>query len=119
MREITILFCDRRGFTSSSERFSAQELTHLINRFLTPMTDTILSTGGTIATYMGDCIMAFWNAPLDDPRPARNACDAALAMHARLADLTRALTAAAEPTGRPAVATPARIGPHHGHLPAP
>src|SRR3546814_6970755 len=110
MREITILFCDRRGFTSSSERFSAQELTHLINRFRTPMTDTILSTGGTIDKYMGDCIMAFWNAPLDDPRHARNACEAALAMHARLEDLNRELTAEAEAAGRPAIALHVGIG---------
>lgn len=110
MREITILFCDIRGFTSISERFSAEELTHLINRFLTPMTDTILGTGGTIDKYMGDCIMAFWNAPLDDPEHCRHACTAALAMRAKLLDLNRDLTAEAEAAGRPPIALHVGIG---------
>ncbi len=110
MREITILFCDIRGFTSISERFSAEELTHLINRFLTPMTDVILSTGGTIDKYMGDCIMAFWNAPLDDPRHQRNACDAALKMHTCLEDLNRELAAEAEAGGHPPVTLHVGIG---------
>src|SRR3546814_16393022 len=74
------------------------------------MTDTILSTGGTIDKYMGDCIMAFWNAPLDDPQHAQNACEAALAMHARLEDLNRELTAEAEAAGRPAIALHVGIG---------
>ncbi|MFN4089966.1 MAG: CHASE2 domain-containing protein [Alphaproteobacteria bacterium] len=110
MREITILFCDIRGFTSISERFSAEELTHLINRFLTPMTDTILSTGGTIDKYMGDCIMAFWNAPLDDPQHQAHACAAALAMRARLEDLNRELSAEAVAAGRPPIALHVGIG---------
>ena len=66
-RELTLLFCDIRGFTPISEQFKTdpQGLTKLINRFLTPMTDIIMKNGGTIDKYMGDCIMAFWNAPLD------------------------------------------------------
>lgn len=80
MRPMTMMFCDVRGFTTISELFDAEGLTRLINRFLTPMTDTILSRNGTIDKYMGDCIMAFWNAPLDDPDHARNACSSALAM---------------------------------------
>ena len=66
-RELTLLFCDIRGFTPISEQFKTdpQGLTKLINRFLTPMTDIIMHNGGTIDKYMGDCIMAFWNAPLD------------------------------------------------------
>ena len=65
-RELTLLFCDIRGFTPISEQFKTnpQELTKLINRFLTPMTDIIMKNEGTIDKYMGDCIMAFWNAPL-------------------------------------------------------
>lgn len=110
MREITILFCDIRGFTSISEQFSAQELTHLINRFLTPMTDTILATGGTIDKYMGDCIMAFWNAPLDDPVHQRHACEAALAMHTRLEALNRELNEEAIAAGRPPIALHVGIG---------
>ena len=66
-RELTFLFCDIRGFTPISEKYKSdpQGLTRLINSFLTPMTDIILKSGGTIDKYMGDCIMAFWNAPLD------------------------------------------------------
>ena len=81
-REMTLLFCDIRGFTSISEghRDDPQALTTLINRLLTPMTAEILDRDGTIDKYMGDCIMAFWNAPIDDPAHAAHACDAALAM---------------------------------------
>src|SRR5262249_51970189 len=71
-RPMTIMFCDVRGFTTISEGFKSnpQALTHLINRFLTPMSDIITTRGGTIDKYIGDCIMAFWNAPLDDPEHA-------------------------------------------------
>ncbi len=92
-RDLTILFCDIRGFTSLAERMTADEVTQLLNRFLTPMTDAILETGGTIDKYMGDAIMAFWNAPLDDPDHAANACRAVQAMRHRLADLNRDLVA--------------------------
>lgn len=66
-RELTLMFCDIRGFTPISEQYKTdpQGLTSLINRFLTPMTDVIMKNEGTIDKYMGDCIMAFWNAPLD------------------------------------------------------
>ena len=82
MREMTFLFCDVRGFTSISESFKGnpQGLTELINRLLTPLTNEILSREGTIDKYMGDCIMAFWNAPLDVDDQEGRACDAALAM---------------------------------------
>lgn len=80
MKDLTVLFCDIRGFTTISERFNAQQLTTFINRFLTPMSNVILSHKGTIDKYMGDCIMAFWNAPLDDPHHARNGCLSALKM---------------------------------------
>ena len=100
LKQMTFLFCDVRGFTSISEGFKhdPQGLTRLINRFLTPMTDAIQARQGTIDKYMGDCIMAFWNAPLDDPNHARHACDAALAMLAELEALNRRLAteAAAE-----------------------
>jgi adenylate cyclase len=61
------LFCDIRGFTPISEQYKTnpQGLTELVNRFLTPMTDIIMENEGTIDKYMGDCIFAFWNAPLD------------------------------------------------------
>ena len=79
-REMTFMFSDVRGFTSISELFDAQGLTRLINRLLTPLTNVILSTNGTIDKYMGDCVMAFWNAPLDVKDHPAAACRSALKM---------------------------------------
>ena len=75
---MTFLFCDVRGFTTISESFKAdpQGLTRLINRFLTPLTNEIINVNGTIDKYMGDCIMAFWNAPIDVDGHEKLACDA-------------------------------------------
>lgn len=81
---MTFLFADIRGFTALSERFNAQELTSFINSFLTPMSNIILKHKGTIDKYMGDCIMAFWNAPLNDPKHGENACLAAMNMRNHL-----------------------------------
>ena len=88
-REMTFLFCDIRGFTPISEQFKGnpQGLTHLINRFLTPMTDIILGNEGTIDKYMGDCIMAFWNAPLEDGEQEMNSVASAHAMFKALEEL--------------------------------
>jgi adenylate cyclase len=99
-REITVMFTDVRGFTTISEQFDPQGLTRFMNRFLTPMTDLILGLKGTIDKYMGDAIMAFWNAPLPVERHAARACDAALAMQARLAVLNEEWKAEAEAEGR-------------------
>ena len=108
-RELTVLFCDIRGFTTISEQFdSPQELTSLINRFLTPMTELIMARRGTIDKYMGDCIMAFWNAPLDDPAHAANAADSALAMLQALEKLNATLAAEAQAAGNSN--QPLRIG---------
>jgi len=81
-REMTIMFSDVRGFTTISESYKHDPhgLTTLMNRFLTPLTNAILDRKGTIDKYMGDAIMAFWNAPLDDPEHQINACHAALDM---------------------------------------
>jgi adenylate cyclase len=81
-REMTIMFSDVRGFTSISESYKhdPQGLTALMNRFLTPLTNAILARNGYIDKYMGDAIMAFWNAPLDDKNHETNACDAAVDM---------------------------------------
>jgi adenylate cyclase len=91
MRDMTLMFCDLRGFTTISEAYDAGGLTHLINSFLTPMTDIIQSTGGCIDKYIGDCIMAFWNAPLDAPKHRQDACRAALEMRTRLKGLNEQL----------------------------
>ena len=79
-REMTVLFCDIRGFTTISEQLTATELKDLLNRFFTPMTEIIFHHRGTIDKYVGDMIMAFWGAPLDDPDHARNAIETALTM---------------------------------------
>jgi adenylate cyclase len=81
-RNLTLLFCDIRGFTPISEQYKTdpQGLTKLINRFLTPMTDIIMKNEGTIDKYMGDCIMAFWNAPLDVANQREKAVNSALEM---------------------------------------
>jgi adenylate cyclase len=100
MREMTFMFCDVRGFTSISELFDAQGLTSLINRFLTPMTNVILANNGTIDKYMGDCIMAFWNAPLLDEDHSRDACASALRMIEELKEVNDGLEKDAQDEGR-------------------
>jgi adenylate cyclase len=80
MRDMSVLFCDIRGFTSISEQLDAGHLTQFINEFLTSMTRVILHEKGTIDKYIGDCIMALWSAPLEDSDHATNACTAALRM---------------------------------------
>jgi adenylate cyclase len=81
-RDMTIMFSDVRGFTTISEIYKddPQGLTALMNRFLTPLTNAIIDRKGTIDKYMGDAIMAFWNAPLNDATHELNACEAALDM---------------------------------------
>jgi len=101
MREMTLLFCDVRGFTTISEQLDPHSLTRLVNRFLTPMTDLILARRGFIDKYMGDCIMAFWNAPLDDPAHPRHGCDSALAMVSELRSLNAHLVREADEAGHP------------------
>ena len=92
-RDMSFLFSDVRGFTSISEQLkdNPQDLTNLINRLLTPLTEVVLDHGGTIDKYMGDCIMAFWNAPFSDSEHVHNACLTALDMLRMLDDLNSAL----------------------------
>jgi len=96
MRVMTILFCDIRGFTTRSEAMDAPTLTSFMNSFLSPMTEIITEQKGTIDKYIGDCIMAFWNAPLDDPDHAKNAVRAAQAMRRKLVELNRGWAAEAQ-----------------------
>jgi adenylate cyclase len=90
-REMTIMFSDVRGFTTISESYKhdPQGLTALMNRFLTPLTNAILARKGYIDKYMGDAIMAFWNAPLDDREHEINACEAAVDMLERIDELNK------------------------------
>lgn len=90
-REMTVMFSDIRGFTTISEIYKddPQGLTSLINHFLTPMTNAIIDHNGTIDKYIGDAIMAFWNAPIHDPLHEINACAAALEMLHRVEALNQ------------------------------
>ena len=108
MREMTLLFCDVRGFTTISEQFDPVGLTSLINKLLTPLTNAILKRKGTIDKYMGDCIMAFWNAPLDNPNHAMDGCRSALAMLAEMEPLNTKLEQEAKEEGRKHV--PLKVG---------
>lgn len=100
-REMTVMFCDIRGFTTLSERYDAQGLTRFLNSFHTPMTDVILESGGTIDKYIGDAIMAFWNAPAHDRFHAEHACRTALEMRRKLIALNVVWRAEAEALGQP------------------
>lgn len=86
-RTLTVLFSDVRGFTTLSEGLSPEALSELMSAFLTPMTRIIHQHRGTIDKYMGDAIMAFWGAPVQDPDHARHALQAALAMTGALEGL--------------------------------
>ncbi len=100
-RNMTIMFSDVRGFTTISESYKhdPQGLTQLMNRFLTPLTNAIIDQKGTIDKYMGDAIMAFWNAPLDDAAHEINACEAALDMLDRVEALNRVREQEAKSSG--------------------
>src|SRR6185295_16664524 len=86
-REMTVLFTDVRGFTTISEGLDPKALSNLMNEFLTALTEVIYRNRGTIDKYMGDCIMAFWGAPLPDGGHARNGVLAGLEMQRTLKDL--------------------------------
>ena len=90
-KKMTFLFSDIRGFTPISESMKGnpEKLTKYVNKFLTAMTDIILKNGGTIDKYMGDCIMAFWNAPLDTPEHQRLAVRSAYLMRKKLKEMNK------------------------------
>jgi adenylate cyclase len=86
-RELTLMFCDVRNFSAISQGFSAVDLTRFINELLSPLSEIILNQRGTIDKYMGDAIMAFWNAPVDDPDHRFHASCAALEMANKIQEL--------------------------------
>jgi adenylate cyclase len=88
-KNMSVLFADIRGFTTLAEKMDPEALTRFMNRFLSPMTEEVLKNGGTVDKYMGDCLMAFWNAPMDEPLHAKKACLTALRMREDLVDLNR------------------------------
>jgi adenylate cyclase len=100
-RELTLMFCDVRNFTTISQGLSAHGLTQFINELLSPLSEIILEQRGTIDKYMGDAIMAFWNAPLDDPEHTAHACHAALQMTMKMNELNEMWRARAEAEQRP------------------
>jgi adenylate cyclase len=110
VRDTTILFSDVRGFTAISEIYKddPQGLTSLMNRLLTPLTNTIIDHDGTVDKYIGDAVMAFWNAPLDVPHHEVSACTAALAMLEDVQVLNRERQQEAASAGHPFL--PFRIG---------
>lgn len=79
-QELTVMFCDMRGFTAMSERMEPVQLQSLLNDIFTRLTQIIRSQRGTIDKYMGDCVMAFWGAPVATPEHATFAVEAALGM---------------------------------------
>jgi adenylate cyclase len=94
-RTMTYLFSDIRGFTPISEQFKTdpQGLGKLINRYMTPMTDLVMRKEGTIDKYIGDALMAIWNAPLDVDNHAQLAIETAMEMEVELANLNKDLKA--------------------------
>lgn len=98
--ELTVMFADVRGFTGISERLSPQELAELMNEYFSVMAQIIGAHRGTVDKYIGDAVMAFWGAPLDDPDHARHAVQAASAMQGCLAALNRRFSARGWPALR-------------------
>lgn len=113
-REITVMFTDIRGFTSLSEHMTPDALVQLMNDFLTPMSDEVMKYRGTIDKYMGDAMMAFWNAPLKDEQHARHAAQAALAMNRALAPLNARLQSEAQMRAQAPLLLKAGIGVNTG-----
>ncbi|MDQ4137102.1 MAG: adenylate/guanylate cyclase domain-containing protein, partial [Pseudomonadota bacterium] len=115
-RVMTVLFSDVRGFTTISELYKndPQGLTTLMNRFLTPLTNAIIDRKGTIDKYIGDAIMAFWNAPLRDPDQEANACAAVLDMLERVDALNRVRREEAEASGQTFIPIQVGIGVNTG-----
>jgi len=90
-RDMSVLMCDIRGFSRISERFAPREVIDFLIQYLTPMSDILLARRATLDKYIGDAILAFWNAPLDDPDQHANAARAALEMIAKTAELNRTM----------------------------
>ncbi len=96
-KEVTVFFSDIRGFTSIAEKTSPKELVRILNKYFTLMTNEILENNGVLDKYIGDAIMAFWGAPIDDADQADNALKAALGMLKKLKELNKKLKAAGDP----------------------
>jgi adenylate cyclase len=114
-RVLSVMFSDIRDFTKIAEKLNPQELTHLINSTLTPLTNVIVKEQrGTLDKYIGDCIMAFWNAPTDNPEHARHALHAALGMRKALDHVNGKFAQEAQMTGKPFIPVGVGIGINSG-----
>jgi adenylate cyclase len=91
------MFSDIRGFTTISEKLDAQELAIFLNQYLSDMTKIVFERSGTLDKYIGDAVMAFWGAPIEDEKHAVLACQTALAMMARVHELQQEWKAAGKP----------------------
>ena len=103
-REMTVLFCDIRGFSRLSEQLTPQQTIQFLIAFLTPMCDILLARKATIDKFIGDAVLAFWNAPLDDPDQYANAARGALGMTRRLREIN------VEMRGRTGTVWPGEVG---------
>ena len=112
-KELSVMFTDIRKFTTISEKFTPEELINVMNDFLTAMTDIVMEHDGTVDKYMGDAMMAFWNAPKDVEDHARKSCITALKMQDALAPINEELKAKAQ-EGEEPLRLEAGIGVHTG-----
>ena len=115
-RRVTILFSDVRDFTTRAESLSAEGVVDFLNALHTPLTRAVLNEAGTIDKYIGDGLMAFWNAPLDVADHASRACRAALDMIAQIPEIDRAIAARAAAENRPHVELRIGIGINTGDV---
>lgn len=109
-RDLTVMFTDIRKFTTICEGLAPEELIQLMNDFLTEMTDIVMRYEGTVDKYIGDAMMAFWNAPRDVPHHQRQACLAALQMQAALAPINEKIKLRMQKSGKEPVLLQAGIG---------
>ncbi|RIX80571.1 CHASE2 domain-containing protein [Acidovorax cavernicola] len=98
-KEMTVMFCDMRGFTRLSEQMTPAELQAFLNTVFSQLTEVISANRGTVDKYMGDCVMAFWGAPMDAPDHAALAVQAALDM----ANVVQDINALHRANGRPEI----------------
>ena len=92
-RELTVIFADLRGFTTITERMDPADVVRYVNAFLSTVSDTLTASGATIDKFMGDAVMAFWNAPLDRGTHREDALTAALQVETAIANLNATLPA--------------------------
>lgn len=113
-RVLSVMFCDMHNFTAISEQLPPVALTQLMNSFLTPVTDVVLAEKGTVDKFIGDSVMAFWNAPLSDRKHALHAARAALKIRHAIEMLNQERVAYAAKAQRKALKLSAAIGINSG-----